>query len=217
MNWTFSIRFNIKLHQVTSLFESCFSVHDILHNWVFHLHSNSNIHEVIITNYSNMSLLHTFYFEFMFFTYNINDSKIKNLHQDEWMILLKFIFKLILIHTQSILLKNHEDSSVLQNIENTLKKVFDLSEDCTVKLKIFISMIKWDTFLNQYWKFNSSIRIKWDFSTFNMWFSQFKNHKHIIQVKQVTSKKNRSTIYLSYRCTYRDNKKCWLIKDFFRL
>ena len=78
-------------------------------------------------------------------------------------------------------------------------------------------MIKQDTFLNQYWKFNSSIIIKWDFSVFNMWFSQSKNHKHIIQVKQVTSKKNHSTIYLSYRRTYCNDKKCWLIKDFFRL
>ncbi len=33
INWTFSIRFDIKLHQVTSsLFKNCFSVHDILHN-----------------------------------------------------------------------------------------------------------------------------------------------------------------------------------------
>ena len=184
MNWTFSIRFNIKLHQVTSsLFESCLSVHDILHNWVFRLHSNSNIREIIITNYSNMSLLHTSYFKFMFFTHNINDSKIKNLHRDEWMILLEFTFRSISTHTQSILLENHEDLLVLQNIENTLKKVFDLSEDCTVKLKIFISMIEQDIFLNQYWKFNSSIRIKRDFSAFNMWFSQSKNHKHIIQVK----------------------------------
>ncbi len=184
MNWTFSIRFNIKLHQVTSsLFESCLSVHDILHNWVFRLHSNSDIREIIITNYSNMSLLHTSYFKFMFFTHNINDSKIKNLHRDEWMILLEFIFRSISTHTQSILLENHEDLLVLQNIENTLKKVFDLSEDCTVKLKIFISMIEQDIFLNQYWKFNSSIRIKRDFSAFNMWFSQSKNHKHIIQVK----------------------------------
>jgi len=116
-----------------------------------------------------------------------------------------------------ILLENHEDSSVLQNIENTLKKVFDLSEDCTVKLKIFISMIEWDTFLNQYQKFNSNIRIKWDFSAFNMWFSQSKNHKHIIQVEQVTSKKNHSTIYLLYRRTYCNDKKCWLIKDFSKL
>ncbi len=153
----------------------------------------------------------------MFFTHNINDSKIKNLCQDEWMIFLEFIFRSISTHTQSILLKNHEDSSVLQNIKNTLKKVFDLSKDYTVKLKIFILMIEWDTFMNQYWKFNSSIRIKQDFSAFNMWFSQFKNHKHIIQVKQVTSKKNHSTIYLSYRCIYCDDKKCWLIKDFSRL
>ncbi len=218
MNWTFSIRFNIKLHQVTSLlFKNYLSVHDILHNWVFCLHSNFDIREVIIVNYLNMSLLHTSYFEFMFFTYNINDSKIKNLHQDEWMIFLEFIFRLILTHTQLILLENHEDSSVLQNIKNTLKKVFDLSEDYTVKLKIFISTIKQDTFMNQYWKFNSSIRIKRDFSTFNMWFSQFKNHKHIIQVEQVTSKKNCSTIYLSYWCTYCNDKKCWLIKDFFKL
>ncbi len=50
-----------------------------------------------------------------------------------------------------------------------------------------------------------------------MWFSQFKNHKHIIQVEQVTSKKNRLTIYLSHRCTYYNDKKCWLIKDFFKL
>ncbi len=100
MNWTFSIHFNIKLHQVTSsLFESCLSVHDILHNWVFHLHSNSDICEVIITNYSNMSLSHTSYFKFMFFIYNIDDSKIKNLHQDEWMIFLEFIFRSILTHT----------------------------------------------------------------------------------------------------------------------
>jgi len=199
------------------LFKSCLSVHDILHNWVFRLHSNSDIREVIIMNYSNMSLSHTFYFKFMFFTYNINDSKIKNLRWDEWMTLLEFIFRSILTHTQLILLENHEDSSVLQNIENILKKVFDLSENCTVKLKIFILMIERDTFLNQYWKFNSSIRIKWDFSAFNMWFSQSKNHKHIIQVKQVTSKKNHSTIYLSYQRTYRNDKKCWLIKDFFKL
>jgi len=218
MNWTFSIHFNIKLHQVTLLlFKSCLSVHDILHNWVFRLHSNSGIREIIIANYSNMSLLHTSYFEFMFFIHNINDSKIKNLRQDEWMILLEFIFRLISTHTQLILLENHEDSSVLQNIENTLKKVFDLSKDCTVKLKIFISMIERDTFLNQYWKFNSSIKIKQNFSVFNMWFSQSKNHKHIIQVKQVTSKKNCSTIYLLYWCTYHDDKKCWLIKDFSRL
>ncbi len=218
MNWIFSIRFNIKLHQVTSsLFESCLSVHDILHNWVFRLHSNSDIRDVIIMNYLNMSLSHTFYFKFMFFIHNIDDSKIKNLRQDEWMILLEFIFRSISTHTQSILPKNYESSSVFQNIENTFKEVFDLSEDCTVKLKIFISMIEQDTFLNQYRKFNSSIRIKWDFSAFNMWFSQSKNHKHIIQVEQVTSKKNRSTIYLSYQCTYRDDKKCWLIEDFFRL
>ncbi len=218
MNWTFSIRFNIKLHQVTSLlFESCLSVHDILHNWVFRLHSNSDIREVIIANYSNMSLLYTSYFKFMFFTHNIDNSKIKNLHQDEWMIFLEFIFRLILTHTQLILLENHEDSLVLQNIKNTLKKVFDLLEDHTVKLKIFISTIKWDTFMNQYWKFNSSIRIKRDFSAFNMWFSQSKNHKHIIQVEQVISKKNHSTIYLSYQRTYCNDKKCWLIKDFFKL
>ncbi len=218
INWTFSIRFDIKLHQVTSsLFKSCLSVHNILHNWVFRLHSNSDIREVIVMNYSNMSLSHTSYLEFMFFTYNIDDSKIKNLRWDEWMTLLEFIFRSISTHTQSILLENHEDSSVLQNIKNTLKKVFDLSEDCTVKLKIFISMIEWDTFLNQYWKFNSSIRIKRDFSVFNMWFSQSKNHKHISQVEQVTSKKNHSTIYLSYRCTYHDDKKCWLIEDFSRL
>ncbi len=218
MNWTFNIHFNIKLHQVTSLlFENCLSVHDILHNWVFRLHSNSDICKVIIANYLNMSLSHTSYFKFMFFIHNIDDSKIKNLHQDEWMIFLEFIFRLILTHTQLILLKNHEDSSVLQNIENTLKKVFDLSEDHTVKLKIFISMIEQDIFMNQYQKFNSSIRIKRDFSAFNMWFSQFKNHKHIIQVEQVTSKKNRSTIYLSYWCTYCNDKKCWLIKDFSRL
>ncbi len=100
MNWTFSIRFDIKLHQVTLLlFESCLSVHDILHNWVFRLHSNSDIREVIVANYSNMSLLHTSYFEFMFFTHNINDSKIKNLCRDEWMIFLEFIFRLISIHT----------------------------------------------------------------------------------------------------------------------
>ncbi len=66
------------------------------------------------------------------------------------MILLEFTFRSISTHTQSILLENHEDLSVLQNIENTLKKVFDLSEDCTVKLKIFISMIEQDIFLNQY-------------------------------------------------------------------
>ena len=100
MNWTFSIRFDIKLHQVTSsLFKSCFFVHDILHNWVFRLHSNSNIREIIIVIYLNMSLSHTFYFKFMFFTYNIDDSKIKNLHQDEWMTLLEFIFRLISTHT----------------------------------------------------------------------------------------------------------------------
>jgi len=64
------------------------------------------------------------------------------------MTFLKFIFRLILTNTQLILLENHEDSSVIQNIKNTLKKVFDLSEDCTVKLKIFISMIEQDTFLN---------------------------------------------------------------------
>ncbi len=164
-----------------------------------------------------MSLSHTSYLEFMFFTHNIDDSKIKNLRWDEWITLLEFIFRLISTHTQSILLENHEDSSVLQNIENTLKKVFDLSEDCTIKLKIFILMIKRDMFLNQYRKFNSSIRIKRDFSAFNMWFSQFKNHKHIIQVEQVTLKKNYSTIYLSYRHTYRDDKKCWLIEDFSKL
>ncbi len=185
MNWTFNIHFDIKLHQVTSLlFESYLSVHNILHNWVFRLHSNSDIHKVIVANYSNMSLSHTSYFKFMFFTYNINDSKIKNLCQDEWMTFLEFIFKSISTHTQLILLENHEDSSVLQNIKNTLKKVFNLSEDCTVKLKIFILMIERDTFLNQYQKFNSSIRIKWDFSAFNMWFNQFKNHKHIIQVNK---------------------------------
>ncbi len=50
-----------------------------------------------------------------------------------------------------------------------------------------------------------------------MWFSQFKNHKHIIQVEQVTSKKNHSTIYLSYQRTYYNDKKCWLIEDFSRL
>jgi len=33
----------------------------------------------------------------------------------------------------------------------------------------------------------------------------------------VTSKKNHLTIYLSYRCTYRDDKKCWLIEDFSKL
>jgi len=64
------------------------------------------------------------------------------------MTFLKFIFRLILTNTQLILLENHEDSSVIQNIKNTLKKVFDLSEDCTVKLKFFISMIEQDTFLN---------------------------------------------------------------------
>ncbi len=100
MNWTFSIRFDIKLHQVTSLlFKNCLSVHDILHNWIFRLHSNSDIREVIIANYSNMSLSHTSYFKFMFFTHNINDSKIKNLRQDEWMTLLEFIFRLISTHT----------------------------------------------------------------------------------------------------------------------
>jgi len=218
MNWTFNIHFDIKLHQVTSsLFKNCLSVHDILHNWVFRLHSNSDIRDVIIANYSNMSLSHTSYFKFMFFTHNINDSKVKNLRRDEWMIFLEFIFRSISTHTQLILLENHEDSSILQNIKNTLKKVFDLSEDYTVKLKIFISTIKQDTFLNQYRKFNSSIKIKRDFSAFNMWFSQFKNHKHIIQVKQVTSKKNHSTIYLSYQRTYCNDKKCWLIKDFSRL
>ncbi len=181
MNWIFSIHFDIKLHQVTSLlFKSCLSVHDILHNWVFRLHSNSNIHEIIITNYLNMSLSYTSYFKFMFFIHNINDSKIKNLHQDKWMTLLEFIFRLISTHTQSILLENHEDSSVLQNIKNTLKKIFDLSKDYTVKLKVFILTIEQDTFLNQYQKFNSSIKIKRDFSAFNMWFSQSKNHKHII-------------------------------------
>ncbi len=184
MNWTFSIRFDIKLHQVTSsLFKNCLSVYNILHNWVFRLHLNSDIYEVIVANYLNMSLLHTSYFKFMFFTYNIDDSKIKNLHQDEWMIFLEFIFRSISTHTQLILLENHKDLSVLQNIKNTLKKVFDLSEDHTVKLKIFISTIEWNMFMNQYQKFNSSIRIKWDFSVFNMWFSQSKNHKHIIQVK----------------------------------
>ncbi len=66
------------------------------------------------------------------------------------MTFLEFIFRLISTHTQLILLENHEDLSVLQNIENTLKKVFDLSEDCTVKLKIFILMIEQDMFLNQY-------------------------------------------------------------------
>jgi len=66
------------------------------------------------------------------------------------MILLEFIFRLISTHTQSILLENHENLSVLQNVENTLKKVFNLSEDCTVKLKIFISTIKQNMFLNQY-------------------------------------------------------------------
>ena len=100
MNWTFSIRFNIKLHQVTSLlFESYLSVHDILHNWVFHLHSNSEIREVIVANYLNMSLLYTSYFKFMFFIHNINDSKIKNLHWDEWMTFLEFIFRSISTHT----------------------------------------------------------------------------------------------------------------------
>ncbi len=78
-------------------------------------------------------------------------------------------------------------------------------------------MIEQDTFMNQYRKFNSSIRIKRDFSAFNMWFSQSKNHKHIIQVEQVTLKKNHSTIYLSYQCTYYNDKKCWLIEDFFKL
>jgi len=58
------------------------------------------------------------------------------------MILLEFIFRLILTHTQLILLKNRESSLVLQNIENILKEIFDLSEDCTVKLKIFILMIE---------------------------------------------------------------------------
>jgi len=66
------------------------------------------------------------------------------------MTLLEFIFRLILTHTQSILLENHEDSSVFQNIKNTLKKVFDLSKDCTVKLKIFILTIEQNMFLNQY-------------------------------------------------------------------
>jgi len=66
------------------------------------------------------------------------------------MTFLEFIFRLISTHTQLILLENHEDLSVLQNIENTLKKVFDFSEDCTVKLKIFILMIEQDMFLNQY-------------------------------------------------------------------
>ncbi len=33
----------------------------------------------------------------------------------------------------------------------------------------------------------------------------------------MTLKKNHLTIYLSYRCIYCDDKKCWLIKDFFRL
>ncbi len=33
----------------------------------------------------------------------------------------------------------------------------------------------------------------------------------------MTSKKNYSTIYLSYWCTYCNDKKCWLIEDFFRL
>ncbi len=151
MNWIFSICFDIKLHQVTSLlFESCLSVHNILHNWVFRLHSNSDIHDVIIMNYLNMSLSYISYFKFMFFIYNINDSKIKNLRWDKWMILLKFIFRLILTHIQLILLKNHESSSVFQNIKNTFKEIFNLSEDYTVKLKIFILMIEQDTFLNQY-------------------------------------------------------------------
>ncbi len=100
MNWTFSIRFDIKLHQVTLLlFKSCLSVHNILHNWVFRLHSNSDIHDVIIMNYLNMSLLHTSYFKFMFFIHNIDDSKIKNLRWDEWMTLLEFIFRSISAHT----------------------------------------------------------------------------------------------------------------------
>jgi hypothetical protein len=71
--------------------------------------------------------------------------------------------------------------------------------------------------MNQYWKFNNSIRMKQDFSAFNLWFNLFKNHKHIIKVEQVISKKNHSTIYLSYQCTYHNDKKCWLIKDFFKL
>ncbi len=50
-----------------------------------------------------------------------------------------------------------------------------------------------------------------------MWFSQSKNHKHIIQVEQVTSKKNHLTIYLLYWRTYHDDKKCWLIEDFSKL
>jgi len=33
----------------------------------------------------------------------------------------------------------------------------------------------------------------------------------------VTSKKNHSTIYLSYQCTYCNDKKCWLIEDFSKL
>ncbi len=107
--------------------------------------------------------------------------------------------------------------SIFQNIKNTFKEVFDFSEDCIIKLKIFISTIEWNTFLNQYWKFNNSIKIKWDFSAFNMWFSQSKNHKHIIRVKQVISKKNCSTIYLSYQYIYHNDKKCWFIKDFFKL
>ena len=131
MNWTFSIRFNIKLHQVTSsLFKSCLSVHDILHNWIFRLHSNSDIRDILIMNYSNMSQLCTSYFEIMFFAYNLKNSKIKNLRQEEWMILLEFIFKSISAHTQLILL------------EATARQTFEpvqLSGSLTLKIILHLS------------------------------------------------------------------------------
>ena len=139
LNWTVNVIFDVKLHLVTSVEEQKLK-HNIIHNWVFYINSDSMIKDVIIHEYLKQRQSLRFWTEKMYMHYNLKDEMIINIRNYEQLSLLQLKFQSTMIQFSEIKLHMKDINDHLVHIHHIIYNLFTTSVIKKIIITTFISI-----------------------------------------------------------------------------
>ncbi len=138
LNWTVNVIFDVKLHLVTSVEEQRFK-HDIIHNWVFYINSDSMIEDVIIHEYLKQRQNSRFWTEKMYMHHNLEDEMMINIRNYEQLSLLQLKFQSATTQFSEIKLYMKDINDHLVHIHHIIYNLFTTSVTKKIIIATFIS------------------------------------------------------------------------------
>ena len=217
-HWFFNIRVEMKVHHVTSRFDisSAHSLHDIVKIWNFHLDHKCKVEKLIIKSYDSMFKKRSLSREQLFIEYCDDDNDEWDHRKRNFFHYFRLKFDFIMTQTQNILTKHVQFLSRFQYVHDRLYNLF-VENIINKRLTMHAFVKVHDSFnlLQSCKKIMTNWKIDRQQSQKMKWFNQRVFNKCIIQKEQVTSKDERSKIYLRHRYVYRDIDECFFIESMF--